>query len=197
MSLINSENQIVCFPSFVLTVFWCSTSYTVIVVLWNMLMEPVNALARWWPCACLNCVSGLERLEKILNFLRCIHVFDLVLKYGSDINEGNWSQLLFDFIFLIGIVVSVIVGSFFSPAFQVLDGSFLVFHFDGNVCNWIPKAIWPRMDWFWFFFVKKWSVSLTSYLNGLKAARIAQFLIVFDDIKLFRSLVSAVFWCVH
>ena len=79
-----------------------------------MLMELVNATARWWPCACLKCVSGLRRLEKTLNFLRCIHVFDVVLKYGSDINEGNWLQLLFCFIVLIGMVASVIGMSFFS-----------------------------------------------------------------------------------
>ena len=86
-----------------------------------MLMEPVNAPARWWPCACLKCVSGLRRLEKFLNFLRCILVFDLVLKCGSDINEGNWLQLLFYFIVLIGIVARVIGMSFFSAVFQVLD----------------------------------------------------------------------------
>ena len=40
---------------------------------------------------------------------------------------------------------------FFAAVFQVLDWSFLVLHFDGNVCNWIPKMIWPRMDWFWGF----------------------------------------------
>ena len=123
-------------------------------MLWNMLMKPVNALARWWPCACLNCVSGLRRQEKTLNFLWCIHIFDLVLKYGSDINGGNWLLLLFHFIFLIGIVVSVILRSFFSPMIQVLDGCFLVLHFDGNVCKWIPKVIWPQMDWFWNFFSK-------------------------------------------
>ena len=46
----------------------------------------------------------------------------------------------------------------FSAVFQVLDWSFLVLHFDGNVCNWIPKVIWPRMDWFGlilFFFCWK------------------------------------------
>ena len=86
-----------------------------------MLMEPVNAPARWWPCACLKCVSSRRRLEKTLNFLRCIHVIDLVLKYGSDINEGNWLQLLFYFIVLIGIVAPVIGMSFFSAVFQVLD----------------------------------------------------------------------------
>ena len=84
-------------------------------------MEPVTAYARWWPCAYLKCGSGLRSLEKSLDFLRCIHVIDLVLKYGSDINEGNWLQLLFYFIVLIGIVASVIVMSFFSAVFQVLD----------------------------------------------------------------------------
>ena len=154
MSLITSENQILCFPSFVLTVFWCTTSYTVIIVLWKMLMEPVNAPARWWPCAHLKCIPGLRRLEKTLNFLRCIHVFDLVPKYGSDINEGNWLQLLFYFSVLVGIVASLIGRGFFSAVFQVLDWSFLVLHFDGNVCNWIPKVIWPRMDWFWGFLLE-------------------------------------------
>ena len=33
-----------------------------------MLMEPVNAPARWWPCACLKCVSGLRRLENPWTF---------------------------------------------------------------------------------------------------------------------------------
>ena len=72
-----------------------------------MLMEIVNAPAHWWPCECLKCVSGRRRLEKTSNFLRCIHVIDLVLKNGSDINEGNWLQLLFYFIVLIGVVASV------------------------------------------------------------------------------------------
>ena len=98
----------------------------------------------------LKCVSGLRRLEKTLNFLRCIHVFDLVLKSGSDIKEGNWLQVLFYFIVLMGIVTAVIGIRFFSAVFHVLDWGFLL-HFDGNLCNWIPKVIWPRMDWFWGF----------------------------------------------
>ena len=81
-------------------------------------------------------------------------VFDLVLKFALDINEGNWLQLLFYFIVLIGIVASVIGMSFFSAVFQVLDWSFLVLHFDGNVFNWIPEVIWPRMDRFWGFWFK-------------------------------------------
>ena len=179
-----------------LTAFWCTTSYIVIYVLWKMLMEPVNAPVRKWPCACLKCVSGLRRLEKFLKFLRCIHVFHLVLKNGSDMNEGNWLQLLFYFIVLMGIVASVIGMSFFSAVFQVLDRSFLVLHFDGNVCNCIPKVIWPRIGWFWGFFVGKWHPSLTSYLYRLISARIAQLFFVFDDIKFFRCLVRGVFWSV-
>ena len=73
---------------------------------------------------------------------------------------------------------------------------FLVLYFDGNVCNWIPGAIRPRMDRFWSFFVQKWLLSLTSYLYGLKSARIAQLLLVFDDINFFRCLVWGVFWSV-
>ena len=191
-----SEKQIVCFPSFAITVFWRTTSYTVMFVFWKMLMEPVNSFARWWPCACLKCVSGLRRLEKTLNFLRSIHVIDLVLKDGSDINEGNWLQLLFYFIVLIGIVASVIGMSFFSAVFQVLDWSFLVLQFYGNVCNWIPKVIWPRMDWFWGFFLRKWLLSLTSYLDGQKSARTAQLFIVFDDIKCCRCFFWGVSWSV-
>ena len=61
------------------------------------------------------------KIRKSSNFLRCIHVIDLVLKYGSDINEGNWLQLLFYFIVLMGIVASVNGMSFFSAVFQVLD----------------------------------------------------------------------------
>ena len=152
--MITSEDQIVCFPSFVLTVLWCFTSYTVLIVLWKMLMEPNNAPSRWWPCARLNCISGLRRQDKSFNFLRCIHVFDLVLKYGSDTNEGIWLQLLFYFIVMMGIVTAVNGMSFFSAVFHVSDWSFLVLHFDGTVCNWIPKVIWPRMDWFCGFLLK-------------------------------------------
>ena len=47
---------------------------------------------------------------------------------------------------------------FFSAKFQVLGWSFLVLHFRANVCNWIPKVIWPQMDSFWGFYWKMASV---------------------------------------
>ena len=187
-----SENQIVCIPSFVLTVFWCSTSYTVIILLWKMLMEPVNALARWWPWACRKCVAGLRRLEKSLNFLRCIHVIDSVLKYGSDINEGNWLQLLFRLILLIGMVASVNGISFFSyvsgcgsklsriallrKSLQLDSKSDLTT--DGLILG---------------FFVGERLLSSTSYLYRLKSAGIFQLFFLFDGNKFFRFLVWGVF----
>ena len=96
-----------------------------------MLMEPVDAPACWWPCACITCVSGLRRLERIFNFLRSLHVFDLVLKYGSDKNEGNWLQLLFYIFVLVVIVVSVIGIKFFSCV-----SSFRL--------NFSPIALWRK-----------------------------------------------------
>ena len=63
------------------------------------------------------CLSP-AKARKSLNFLRCIYVTDLVLKYGSDINEGNWLQLLFYFIVLMGIVASIIGMSFWELCFR-------------------------------------------------------------------------------
>ena len=45
-------------------------------------------------------------------------------------------------------------NAFFSPVSQVLDWSFLVLHFNGNVCDWIPKVISLRMDRFWSFLLE-------------------------------------------
>ena len=160
-----------------------------------MLMEPVDAPARWWPCACITCVSGLRRLERIFNFLRSLHVFDLVLKYGSDKNEGNWLQLLFYIFVLVVIVVSVIGIKFFSCV-----SSFRL--------NFSPIALWRKRvqldsksdlttnGLVLGFFVKKRLLLLTQYLYGLKSARIAQLLFFFDDINFFRCFILVVIWSV-
>ena len=110
------------------------------------MLMPFGGPARAW-----NVFLAREKQKKTLNFLGCIHVIDLELKYGSVIKERNWLQLLFYFIVLNSVIASNIGKSFFSAVSQVLDRSFLVLHFDGNVCNWIPETIWPRMVWFWGF----------------------------------------------
>ena len=58
------------------------------------------------------------KIRKNLNFLKCIHVFDLLLNYSSDINERNWLQLLFYFIVLMAMVVFGIGMSFLQLCFR-------------------------------------------------------------------------------
>ena len=148
-----------------------------------MLMEPVNAPARWWSCACLKCVSGLRRLGKTLNFLRCIHVIDLVLKYGSDINEGNWLQLLSYFIVLMVTVGSVVGMSFLScvSGFRLKFSIALL----RKRLQLDSKSDLTTNGLIVGFFVGKWLLSLTSYLYGLNFATIAQLLFFFEYIKFF------------
>ena len=141
----------VCFTSFVLHVFWCATSHTVIIVLWKLLMKPVNAPSRWWPCALLKRISGLRRLEKNLE----IFEMHTCLWPGAQLwFRHKWGKLVTASLLLLcidGCSCLRYWNEFVSVVFSVLDWSFLLLHFDGNVCNWIPKVIWPRMDWVWVF----------------------------------------------
>ena len=109
------------------------------------------------------------KARKNLNFLRCIHVFDLVLKYCSDIIEGNWLQLLFHFIVLMGIVVSVIGMSFF------ISVSGFRLKFSRIAVSRKRLQLEPQTDLtttalFLEFFVGICLVLSTSYLHGLKSA---------------------------
>ena len=135
------------------------------------------------------------KTRKSLNFLRCIYVIDLVLKIGSDINEGNWLQLLFYFVVLMGIVASVIGISFFS----CVSGFRLKFSRIALLRKRLQldsKSDLTTNGLILGFFVRKWLLSLTSYLYGLKSARIARLLFFFDDIRFFRCLFWGVFWSV-
>ena len=128
------------------------------------------------------------KTRKSLNFLRCIHVIDLVLKYGSDINEGNWLQLLFYFIVLMNIVASVIGMSFFScvSGFRLKFSRIALLR---KRLQFDSKSGLTTKGLILGFFVGKWLLSLTSYLCGVKSARNAQLLFFFDDINFFRCLV--------
>ena len=112
------ENQLVRFPSFVLTVFWCSASYTVIIVFSMRLMELVNAPARCWSLACLKSVSG-QRILEIFELFQMHTCLYLVLKYCSDINEGIGMQLLFTLLFIEENSCVVYKNEFFSSVGQV------------------------------------------------------------------------------
>ena len=124
-----------------------------------------------------------------LNFLRCIHVVDLVLKYGSDINEGNWLQLLFYFIVLMSIVASVIGMSFFFSCVSGFRLKFSCIALLRKYLQLVSKSDLTTNGLILGFFVGKWLLSLTSCVCGVKSTRNAQLLFFFDDIKFFRCLV--------
>ena len=152
-----------------------------------MLTQLVSALGRWWPCACLKCVFSLRRLEKTLKLLKCIHVFDLVLKYALDINEGNCLQLLFYFIVLMGVVASVIGICFFQQCFRFQNEVFSYCSLTETFANGFQ--MWFDHEWIDFgFFFRKWLPPLTSNLFGLKSTKIANFLLLLTSsiFSLFR-----------
>ena len=124
-------------------------------------MEHVNGSARWWLCACLKSVSGMR------TFSRGILVFDMVIKYCSDINERNWLQLLFYIIVLMGKIASIIGMIFFHLCFRL--------KFSRNAVSWERVQLESKTDltttgMFLEFFVGILFVSSTSYLHGLKSA---------------------------
>ena len=118
-----------------------STSYTVIIVFWMMLMQLVNATARWWPCACLNCVSGLRRLEETWFFW---DFFDLLLNilFRHNSRKLATASLLLHYC-IDGCSCLGYWNEFFSSMFKVLGWNFLALQCHRNVCNWNPKLIWP------------------------------------------------------
>ena len=93
----------------------------------------------------------LGKTRKKMNFLRCIHVFNQLLKIRSDTNERNWPQLLFCFSFYWRDSFPGSWKELSLSVFQVLDWSFLISLFCGKFCNWIPELISSQMDWFWSF----------------------------------------------
>ena len=111
-----------------------------------------------------------------------------MLKYGSDINEGNWLQLVFYLIVLMGTVASVIGMSFFS----CVSGFRLKFFRIALLRKRLQldsKSDLTTNGLILGFFVGYWLLWLTSYLYGLKFAIIAQLFFFFDDINFFRCLV--------
>ena len=174
MSLFTSENQIVCFPSFVLTVFWCSTSYTVLIVFWMLLLEPVDALARWWPCAGLKCVPGLRRLEKTLNFWDAY----MSLTWSSNMVQTKMKETGFSFS-LNSLcwwveLPPLLEWVFFSclPGFRLKSSRIAL---SRKRLQFDSKSDLAMNGLILGFYVGKWLLPLTFCLYELKCARIAQF----------------------
>ena len=121
----------------------------------NCVLNDVNG-ACWCICSLValrvpECVSGLRRLEKNIELFE-MHT---CLWSGAQIwFRHNWRKLVTASLLLQCIHWYNCLrywNEFFAVVYQVLDWSFFVLHFEGNVCNWIPKVIWPLMEWFWGF----------------------------------------------
>ena len=173
-----SENHIVLRISFLkLAVCWCSAPFTASCVLRNInghfyctcssLAPLVPELYFWWAETSQN-----------LNFSRCIHAFDLLLKFSSYLNEGIWLQLLFCFIMLMNLVSSIVGMSFFHLCFRFWVEVFSYCTFTETFANGLQN--WFDHKWIDFgVFFWTWLFSLTYYLHWLKFARIPQFLFPF------------------
>ena len=55
------------FPMF--TLFWFSTTFTAVIALWMLILQPNIAAAGWWPCwsrICVFCLRGLQNFWLIV-----------------------------------------------------------------------------------------------------------------------------------
>ena len=84
------------------------------------------------------------------------------------------------------------LNEIFYAVFQILDWNFLVLHFDGYVCNWIPKVIWPWMDWFSGFCSKM--VFFVDFISSrTEICNSCSIVFLFADIDFFRRLIWRIF----
>ena len=84
-------------------------------------------------------------------------------------------------------------NEFFSAVFHALVWSFLVLHFDWNVCNWIPNVIWPRMDWFWVFLLENGFLRWLHICLDWNLQKLLNFYCFWRH-QFFRCLGWGVFW---
>ena len=129
----------------------------------------------------------LRRTMIKMNFLRCVHVLDLVLKLCSDINKGLGVHIFFCCIVLVDLVALFIGMSFFHPCVRFFSWNFLVLQCYGNVCTWLSKKIWPRQGKIWSFLLDYSSFRQLHTQMDWKFARIAQISFFLQTSNLFDS----------
>ena len=75
--------------------------------------------------------------------------------------------LLFSFSVLVNKLQSFL--EYFFKAWVRFCLTLLLTHFYRNICNWVPKIVWPRMDSFWSPFVEMFLVLSSLNLHVLKS----------------------------
>ena len=148
-------------------------------------MELVNAPARWWPCACLKCVSGLQRLEKDWTSWDAY----MSLTWCSNTVQ-TWRKLatasLFSFIALMGIVASFIGMSFFLIYVSVFGLMFCRLAVSLRLLQLESEPDLTPTGLILEFLVEICLASLMSYMHGLTSAWVAQYWFFSDVIRFFR-----------
>ena len=142
----------------------------------------LNVPEKWfWPA----------KTRKNWNFLRCIHVFDLVLNYCSDI----WGKLATSSILFHCTVGYIFLG--FRNEFFILCFRFQIEFFRipmSRKCLQLDsKSDLTTNGLILEFFVGIRLFLLTSWMHGMKLAWNARMWFSFVDIKYFRWLVWGVF----
>ena len=129
------------------------------------LIEPVISVVRWRPCACLKFCFRTGMTRKKLELFEMHTCLWPGAQYWL---RHKWRKMVTastSFHCIDGYRFFRCWNEVFYAEFQVSNWNFLVFHFDGSVCNWIPKVIWPWMDWFWVFWSKMASFVELIYLR--------------------------------
>ena len=119
---------------FKVTLFWCSTPFTALVVFWRTNLRPKNTLSRRSPCWCRKFVSGLQILETIWfygdvykSLSYCINFFQTWLKKNDKIHVFH--------IFLVILVEWLMWEWTFSSQVKVFGCNFLLLLYYWNVYN--------------------------------------------------------------
>ena len=121
-----------------------------------ILRERLDAPARRWPWACLNwemCFWPAKTRKNIeLLEMRTCHWTGAQMRFRH--NSKKLVRPFLSHLCTDRYSCLCVRNEFSSAVFQVLDWKFLLLHFEGNVCNWIPKVNWPWMKWFRVFLLQ-------------------------------------------
>ena len=185
------ENVFVCFwkPNSLFSKF-CVNCLLIFHFLYciHCVLNDVNG-ACW--CTCSLVALGVPEMcfwpaktRKSLELLRCILVFDLILKYGSDVNEEIGYTFFFTSLYWWVKLPPFLEWVFSScvPGFRLKFSRIAIWR---KPLQFDSKSYLATNGLVLRFFVGKWLPSLTFYLYELKSAWIAQFLFFFDDINFF------------
>ena len=153
-------------------------------VFWMVLMEPVNALACWWPCWCRKCGASLQTLLirfEIFEMQTCLGSGSQLMFRYKWRNLGT-ASLLLPFIGDCSCVATSFIVywiEYFVSGGQLVARNFLVLRCYGNVCNWIPRKNWPPMEWFCNFLVGICPVFVNCIFAWTEICKSCSILIVF------------------